>query len=221
METAALAAGCLKRVGLENIGYLAGLLHDMGKFTDAYRRYIIDAARGVPVRRGSVVHTFAGVKAILDKYHTGKLSYSDITAELIAYAIGAHHGLFDITDSNGLSGYEYRISQEKKTYEEASSNFYKFCMDERAVAGLFDKAVDEIKSLWVKIMGLCSRNSNAQLYFYSGLLARAILSAVIEGDRSNTASFMSDDKYNILKSNVSDIWAEASENVEWYLCQLP
>jgi len=34
------AKECLKVVNLEKTGYLAGLLHDCGKFTDAFSRYI-------------------------------------------------------------------------------------------------------------------------------------------------------------------------------------
>lgn len=42
--------------------YLCGLLHDMGKFTGTFANYLMQAAQGVPVRRGSVNHTFAGAR---------------------------------------------------------------------------------------------------------------------------------------------------------------
>ena len=38
--TAQRAAQCLRQVGLEHAGYLAGLLHDLGKYTEAFQQYL-------------------------------------------------------------------------------------------------------------------------------------------------------------------------------------
>ena len=61
-KDASYAAECLSSVGLSNTAYLAGLMHDTGKLTQEYQTYLERAARGEAVRRGSVVHTFAGVR---------------------------------------------------------------------------------------------------------------------------------------------------------------
>ena len=105
--------------GLINTGYLAGLLHDMGKYTKAFHHYIIDSFNGKPVAKGSVVHTFAGFRLLLEMFHKNDgQSFSDISCELIAYAIGAHHELFDVVDENMNSGFQYRMEkhQEKAAF---------------------------------------------------------------------------------------------------------
>ena len=68
-KAASYAAECLSSVGLSNTAYLAGLMHDTGKLTQEYQTYLERAARGEAVRRGSVVHTFAGVRFLLEHYH--------------------------------------------------------------------------------------------------------------------------------------------------------
>lgn len=59
-QTAELAASFGKNIGLEEAAYAAGMLHDDGKFQDAFQKYI----RGE--YRGRVDHSTAGaVLAIL------------------------------------------------------------------------------------------------------------------------------------------------------------
>lgn len=104
------ASSVVGNIGLSSSGYLAALLHDMGKFKFEFTEYLMDAVvRRKPVKRGSVNHTFAGVRFILENWHCSeKLSYSDITAELLAFVIGSHHDLFDCIDEKQESGFSYR-----------------------------------------------------------------------------------------------------------------
>ena len=48
---------------------LACWLHDIGKLTDNFEKYLNSTVSGQDVKRGSVNHTFAGVIFILEKYH--------------------------------------------------------------------------------------------------------------------------------------------------------
>lgn len=89
-NTAKYASEALKAVGLEKTAYLAGLLHDCGKHNFIFKQYIEDAViNEKKVQRGSVNHTFAGVKLILAKHakYVGTNDIQDLTVELIAYAM--------------------------------------------------------------------------------------------------------------------------------------
>ena len=84
-NVAMLAEERVKKVGLGRTAYLAGLLHDMGKFTDDFRQYIVKAVNDEDVERGTVNHSFAGVRYVLKRYHSEKEDdYRRITAEIIA-----------------------------------------------------------------------------------------------------------------------------------------
>lgn len=96
-NAAKYASDAVACVGLSQTAYLAALLHDAGKFKSEFSDYLLDAVAGrKPTKRGSVNHTFAGVRFVLERWHgAGTLDYPEITAELLAFAIGAHHGQFD------------------------------------------------------------------------------------------------------------------------------
>ena len=70
LHCAELAADCICKSGLRNTAYLAGILHDMGKFKEEFQEYLFRSANGEAVQRGSVIHTFSGVRYVLSRYHT-------------------------------------------------------------------------------------------------------------------------------------------------------
>ena len=88
-NTAAFAARLLREIGLEQTGILIGLLHDCGKFKEEFSRYLMDP-NGI---RGSVNHTFAGCRLLLERYHNQEdVPTAAMTAELLALVIGSHFG---------------------------------------------------------------------------------------------------------------------------------
>ena len=96
-SVADLAKSILAPCGLGSTGYLAGLLHDCGKFTDEFDEYITKASNNETIRKGSVIHTFAGVRCIMELFHApNDQSAENIAAEVIAISIGSHHGLIDL-----------------------------------------------------------------------------------------------------------------------------
>lgn len=215
LETASFAAERLEPAGLSNTAYLAGLLHDMGKCKKDYRVYIENAAAGKKVQRGSVNHTFAGVIFAIERWHThtdNKIAV--LTAEIIAYAVGAHHGEFDIVDFDSESGFEYRLDKDRKEicYEESLKNYLRECAEEQELDRRFSLACAEIEkiSLKSKEYGFATRR---RYYFICGLIARMVLSAVIEGDRRSTAEFMDGSKAGYIEAD-KELWKKRLENVE-------
>lgn len=211
---AAYAALALKAIGLERTAFLSGLLHDFGKEYNAFEQYLYKAVNGGDAVRGSVNHTFAAVRYILEHWHNdgGEIDFSDVTAELLAFAVGSHHGLFDCIDQHQNSGFFHRQTKEGIGYEEAIQNFLSECADGAALDALFHQAVQEITPVIEKISQLSLQEAdeaaNEETSFYIGLLARLLLSAVIEGDRRDTAEFMSEIVFPSWPEDMRPIWQE-------------
>ena len=226
-NTAALAAETLNFIGASNAAHLAGLLHDMGKCKEEFRRYLLKAANGEAVARGSVNHTFAGVRFLLEQWHSadGEFAYADVSAELLAFAIGAHHGLFDCIDFRQNSGFLHRQTKDGIGYEESLQNFLEECAGREEIAHLFQAASSEITVLLNKLSELSVQTDdseyNRETTFYIGLLARMLLSAVIEGDRTDTASFLSGIMRSKYPEDMRQIWSDRLTYMESKLSAFP
>ena len=222
---AEIAAELLRDIGLEKTAYLAGIVHDLGKFSENFKNYIEKAADGEKVQRGSVNHTFAGVRFLLEKHSDKQLSgFSDIVLEIIAYAVGAHHGLFDCVDDNNNNGFTKRMQKEGINYLNAAQEFLEICCSEQDIEDLVQQSEKEFLPVFNKIEKLAdnadTKIQNTQITFYIGFLARLILSAIIEADRSDTAQFMNGYSKKTVK-NISEIWTNCIENIEQKLSTMP
>ena len=213
-SAAEYASRALAPAGLCEAGYLCALLHDCGKYTELFDRYIHSNGE---MRRGSVNHTFSGVRLIMERCHNEPpASTRDIFGELLAYAVGAHHGEFDIADEDGKNGFFHRMKKDDIGYEEAVRNYTELCADTEELDRRFKAACDEATPIFDRITDIAADNS--EVSFYVGMLSRLLLSAVIEGDRRDTAEFMSGVKR---KDDEIPDWNELLDSVEKKILDLP
>lgn len=100
-EAARRAADMGRTLGLERAAFLAGLLHDLGKYTADFQRRLT----GADIR---VDHSTAGAQAVIAAYPPGP---DRIIAELIAYAIAGHHAGLPDRQSDAPSCLDRRLEQ--------------------------------------------------------------------------------------------------------------
>lgn len=212
-NSARYAGECLRRVGLRQTGILVGLTHDCGKFKEEFTRYLMDP----DAARGSVNHTFAGCRLLLERYHTDEDPMKRLTAELLAVAVGSHHGLFDCIDENRNSGFLHRMMKQDIGYEECKQNFFEQCASEEKLDTLFEESVLELSRVCEKLAG----EDTEEYYFQLGLLERLLLSALIEGDRRDTAEFMCGIHTAQEPENLQHFWTPYLERVEDKLLRFP
>lgn len=219
------AAQALEAVSLSDCGYLAGLLHDMGKYTGDFQNYLVNQIG----QRGSVNHTFAGVRLLLERFFREDAEdFSGIASELLALAVGGHHGLFDCVDDRQKSGFQHRLNKEGIGYEEAEENFLRLCVGQEELDRRFQAVQQELAPVLEHICSMTGDEASDERYdqetaFYSGLLARLLLSAVIEGDRRDTAIFMNEAGFPPARSKeeLEHLWLTLLSRVEERVDKLP
>ncbi len=228
-NTAKYAKNTLKDIHLGKVGALAGGIHDMGKFTKRFEDYLRASVKGEAPKGRKVNHTFAAVRYLLEHYHSFPCqSMKDVACELLAYAAGAHHGLFDCMNADGKSGFEHRLQKEDIAYEEAVKNFLGQCMCPQELTTQFEQTVEEIAAVKKTICEMTKNHPTKaddlwefqEGSFYMGLLTRLVLSAVIDADRRDTAEFMGGlDSSETEEGKIN--WEEILARVEEKLQEFP
>jgi len=193
-------------LGLSNVCGLAALLHDMGKYSDAFQHYIRRAVSGEKVKRGEVDHATAGGRLLFDTLK-GKSS-KQLLAEIVSNAIISHHGnLHDYVQGED-SPFLQRV--EVKTLEE-----YEVCKQR-----FFDEVISEVdfndyvevahRQLWsyLKRIGATVPNSS--------FLTKLIFSILIDADRTNTRQF----EENKIDSGLTDYLTVYKGRLEQHITRL-
>ena len=216
-QTGEYTASLLKPLGLEKTGYICGITHDCGKFTQEFLDYINAAANGEDVIRGEVIHTFAAVRLFLNQHSLFNEHAQDAdenrntVCEVLACAVGSHHGQFDCFDPNHNCGFSHRYETQPEYDTQAIEHFFDQTISKEDFNNLFSEAEKEICNKFEELATLSEYNN--EIYFHVGLLVRLIQSALIDSDRRDTAEFSEDLKYPEI-GNIEEIWSNSLESLE-------
>lgn len=206
-ETAEIAKENGSPLGIPTICYLAGILHDAGKYRRAFQDYIFAAKRGEKVDRGSVDHSTYGGKMIRSLNATTK--YELMAMEMIANAIFAHHsprGLLDfISGENEVcSPFMNRYERTLEDLESVEELFYSEVLPLGEMKALLLESGKELER-WASRLDRISRTDQ----FY---LMKMVYSALLDGDRRNTQQF--EEGTAIREESNKELFSELSQKLE-------
>ncbi|OJG68357.1 CRISPR-associated helicase cas3 [Enterococcus moraviensis] len=216
-ECAELSADWGGKIGLRKTSYLAGLLHDLGKYSNEFQVYLKKAvADPKSVTRGSVDHSTAGGKLLFDYCHKNSRDpFSYILAELVGNAIISHHssrGLQDFFTPEGEANSDYlrRVDEiEVVDYEQIKSRFFQEIMSEEQFQKLLLEAIKELKGFYQKDGK--SRVKQNDTFF----LLKFIYSCLLDADRTNTMLF---EENKVFKRHENDVLLQSySQSLEEYI----
>ncbi len=225
-------------LGLKMVCELIGLLHDFGKYIRLFQLYI----RGE--YKGNVNHSSAGAKvlehiakkveaehdipALLKRRGFGDKAWR-LYREIMQYSILAHHGLYDIIDSDFNYHTGLRLDYDKDNKYDFNTEGLKFfkvlnaeyeALVNKSINGLYYEGFLEFLDVHNKledIAGLTSEDpkiSRKALNFYYGALIRLLLSILKDADIYDSSNCFSEHKDRLYSKNeLDEIWQDMSGKV--------
>lgn len=197
-----------EKIGMRNYGELLGLLHDFGKYSSEFQKYIADAIKkGDPEfnpdddeefedpagKKGKIDHSTAGAQLLSCK--NGLSNVHKILAQFLSLCLVSHHsGLINCltTDNNGTwDSYSKRLSKDnKRTHiKECARNIDRHVL-ERINTILADEALTKPFEEKCRNIVRASPEKNplsTVAQFQLGLFVRFLFSVLIDADRQDTA----------------------------------
>lgn len=198
LQVSELAGQFGKKVGIENLARLAGLLHDLGKISENFSQYISDAHNNKknPPKRGSVDHSTLGGKFLFDHYGKNTTNaIQHLTIEIVSNAIVSHHGyLQDYLSVDLASQFLKRIEKDapeiKDGYDKIDEFLLNNLINKTELDEMVERAVNEVTQFVQKMRAISTpEKSESQLMF----LTKLVFSTLIDADRTNTRQFEEND----------------------------
>lgn len=200
------------KLGLSVHGLLIGLVHDLGKYSTDFQRYILSAtgllnqdvddeyvdAKGL---KGKIDHSTCGAQVVWSALSTHGQK-GQFAGQVLALCIASHHsGLIDclsLSDKNAvIDNFSKRVSKADSATHlaEAIGNADPELMQE-ARGLLNDPGLIDALWSWRNRLAASAPGRDAQAKIQSpalhqqlGLLVRALFSCLIDADRIDTADF--------------------------------
>ncbi len=204
------------KIGLCSCGKLAGTLHDLGKFNDAFAKYLYAVCENPDLNKRGPDHATAGAVYVQELAGESKDSVRQMTAQMISVAIIWHHGgLRDICSLDGDSPYLARLKKleepdQRRLYQEMTSEFHG-CFSKQEMEQLFEAAVVEVGGVLKKINAMTKDRSERVFCF--GLVCKFLYSCLIDADRYDAFLF-DEEKPFCLPENNDKIWTDFSKRFE-------
>ena len=185
------------KIGMARAGELIGLMHDIGKYSEAFQQYLCEAADNAEMEmeprgfgKGRIDHSTAGAQLVWSKLAQTGTSSVGHGAELLALCIASHHsGLIDCVKPDGAGDLTRRLNKPdadthcKEAWEAAEP-----VIREQIDALLSDpKLALELDSAFARIRQM--DGDSVIQPFKRGLLLRILFSCLIDADRTDTADF--------------------------------
>ena len=228
-ETAVIARELAAKLDLSAAGELLGLMHDFGKYSQAFQNYI-QAATGVnpdvdvedTLPDGKRIdHSTAGAQWVYGrlKKFGAQNGIGELVGQMLGLCIASHHGagLIDCLNSEGEAVWRTRFQKDDALTHLAECEQ---SADEAVKRQAEDLANEDLVKLLLKPLAaiLKQPNSNDKIKeFYLGCLTRFLFSCLIDADRINSADFEREEQKDLRRLTQKPNWQEAIDKLEAHL----
>ena len=227
IETAEIAKLLAAKLDLDQAGELLGLMHDFGKYSRKFQKYIhdetglfnpdLDDEESTP--NGSKVdHSTAGAQWVyreLRKFGAAQ-GIGELFGQMLGLCIASHHGegLIDCLDGEGNPKWVERFNKtDELTHlaecEQNADEVVQQKAHELAGENLIRSLLKAVKPI------LSDPVSNDKVKeFYLGCLTRFLFSCLIDADRINSSDFERETQKEVRRLTEKPDWQSAIDKLE-------
>lgn len=226
-ETAALAKVFAQKLNLESAGELLGLMHDFGKYSRKFQKYIhdktdlfnpdLDDEECTP--DGSKVdHSTAGAQWVYRELRKfgAEQGIGELFGQMLGLCIASHHGegLIDCLDGEGNAIWKKRFEKEDELThlaecEQNADEVVQQKAHELAGENLILSLLKAVKPI------LSNQTTNNKIKeFYLSCLTRFLFSCLIDADRINSSDFERKDQKDVRRLTEKPDWQSAIDQLE-------
>lgn len=230
--TARWAKRFAEKLGLGMLGELLGLLHDLGKYSQAFQIYLKSAVGKlapdvdedwVDARqlKGKIDHSSAGAQYVWQMLGHGHGQLGTIVGQLAALCIASHHsGLINGLSAAGEDDFIARMRKDDgKTHLSEALAAADRDILERCQALLADPQLLHQLDLVIKRIEQHNQSGQGDMPRFQqfGLLVRFMFSCLIAGDRIDTADFENPDEARLRPAGRYEHWSVLIQRLESHL----
>ena len=239
VETSELAKIFARKLNLEPVGELLGLMHDFGKYSRKFQKYIhdetslfnpdLDDEESTP--NGSKVdHSTAGAQWVYRELRKSDKSnkhgdeikdkgIGELCGQILGLCIASHHGegLIDCLDGEGNPKWIERFNKtdELTHLAECEQNADEVVQQKaRELAG--ENLIRSLRNA-VKLILSDSTVNDKIKEFYLGCLTRFLFSCLIDADRINSSDFEREAQKKVRRLSEKPDWQSAIDKLETHL----
>ena len=226
-ETSEIAKLLAAKLDLEQEGELLGLMHDFGKYSHKFQKYIhdetglfnpdLDDEESTP--NGSKVdHSTAGAQWVYRELRKfgAEQGIGELFGQMLGLCIASHHGegLIDCLDGEGNPKWIERFNKtDELTHlaecEQNADEVVQQKAHELAGENLIRNLLKAVKPI------LSDSTTNDKIKeFYLGCLTRFLFSCLIDADRINSSDFEREAQKEVRRLTEKPDWQMAIEQVE-------
>lgn len=227
LETSSISGQLAAKLNLGLVGELLGLMHDFGKYSRKFQKYIhdetslfnpdLDDEENTP--NGSKVdHSTAGAQWVyreLRKFGAAQ-GIGELFGQMLGLCIASHHGegLIDCLDGEGNAVWKKRFEKDDELthLEECEQNA------DKAVQQKAHELAGEnlIRSLLKAVKPILSDSiiNEKNKEFYLGCLTRFLFSCLIDADRINSSDFEREAQKEVRRLTEKPDWKPAIDKLE-------
>ena len=226
-ETAALAKVFAQKLNLESAGELLGLMHDFGKYSRKFQKYIhdetglfnpdLDDEESTP--DGSKVdHSTAGAQWVyreLRKFGAAQ-GIGEFLGQMLGLCIASHHGegLIDCLDGEGNPKWIERFNKtDELTHLAECERNADEVVQQKAKELAGEKLIRSLLNAVKPILSDQATNNKIK-EFYLGCLTRFLFSCLIDADRINSSDFEREDQKDVRRLTEKPDWQSAIDQLE-------